>query len=44
MNIYFDCEFTGLYKDTKLISIGLISDDGKQFYADRSELVGRKFR
>lgn len=34
MNIYFDCEFTGLYKDTKLISIGLISDDGKQFYAE----------
>lgn len=34
MNIYFDTEFTGLYKDTDLISIGLISDDGKEFYAE----------
>lgn len=34
MNIYFDTEFTGLHKDTSLISIGLISDDGKSFYAE----------
>ena len=34
MNIYFDTEFTGLYKDTELISIGLISEDGKEFYAE----------
>lgn len=32
--IYFDCEFTGLRKDTSLISIGLIADDNRQFYAE----------
>jgi hypothetical protein len=32
--IFFDCEFTGLHKDTTLISIGLISDCGKTFYAE----------
>ncbi len=34
VNIYFDTEFTGLHKNTTLISIGLISEDGKQFYAE----------
>ena len=34
MNIYFDTEFTGLHKDTTLISIGLISEDNKTFYAE----------
>lgn len=34
MNIYFDCEFTGLYKDTQLISMGLVSDDGKELYLE----------
>lgn len=34
MNIFFDTEFTGLRKDTQLISIGLISEDGKEFYAE----------
>ena len=32
--IFFDCEFTGLHKNTTLISIGLISDCGKTFYAE----------
>jgi len=32
--IFFDCEFTGLHKETTLISIGLISDCGKTFYAE----------
>lgn len=32
--IFFDCEFTGLRKNTTLISIGLISDCGKTFYAE----------
>jgi hypothetical protein len=32
MLIFFDTEFTGLYKDAKLISIGLVSQDGKRFY------------
>lgn len=33
MNIYFDTEFTGLHKNTTLISIGLVDEDGKSFYA-----------
>ena len=32
--LYFDCEFTGLVKDTSLISIGFISECGKTFYAE----------
>lgn len=34
MNIYFDTEFTGLHKDTTLISLGMVSEDGKKFYAE----------
>lgn len=34
MNVYFDTEFTGLHQKTTLISIGLISEDGKTFYAE----------
>lgn len=37
MKIFFDCEFTGLHKDTTLISIGLISEDGKTFYAELND-------
>lgn len=32
--ICFDCEMTGLHKDTSLISIGLVSDCGREFYAE----------
>lgn len=32
MKIFFDTEFTGLHKDTTLISIALISENGKYFY------------
>lgn len=32
MKIFFDTEFTGLQKDTDLISIGCISEDLKTFY------------
>ena len=28
----------GLYKDAKLISIGLISDDGREFYAEFTDI------
>ena len=38
MRIYFDTEFTGLYKDTQLISIGLISEDGREFYGEISDI------
>ena len=34
MNIFFDTEFTGLNKDTTLISIGLIAENGDKFYAE----------
>ena len=34
MNIFMDSEFCGLQKDTQLISIGLISEDGREFYAE----------
>ena len=34
MNIYFDCEFTWLHQNTTLISIWLISECWKTFYAE----------
>lgn len=34
MNLYFDTEFTGLHKDTTLISIGIVAENGKKFYAE----------
>ena len=34
MKLFFDTEFTGLRKDTTLISIGIVSEDGKKFYAE----------
>ena len=37
MNLYFDTEFTGLRKNTTLVSIGMISEDGKTFYAELSD-------
>jgi hypothetical protein len=38
MKVFFDTEFTSLLEKPKLISIGLISEDGsKQFYAELSD-------
>lgn len=37
MNLYFDTEFTGLHKDTTLVSIGIISEDGRTFYAELTD-------
>ena len=34
MNLYFDTEFTGLHKDTTLISLGIIADNDERFYAE----------
>ena len=34
MKIFFDTEFTGLRKDTTIVSIGMVTEDGKQFYAE----------
>ena len=37
MKIFFDTEFTGLHKNTTLISIGCIAEDGKTFYAELND-------
>lgn len=34
MKIFFDTEFTGLHKNTTLISIGLVAENGSCFYAE----------
>jgi len=34
MNLFFDTEFTGLHQNTTLISIGIVSEDNKKFYAE----------
>lgn len=34
MKVFFDTEFTGLQQHTTLISIGMVSDDGRTFYAE----------
>lgn len=35
--IYFDTEFTGLRKDTTLISIGCVACDGRTFYGELTD-------
>jgi len=35
--VFFDTEFTGLHQETTLISIGLVSDCGKTFYAELTD-------
>ena len=34
MHLFFNCELTDLKKDADLISIGIISEDGRRFYAE----------
>lgn len=34
MRIFFDTEFTGLHKNTTLISIGCVDENGRTFYAE----------
>jgi hypothetical protein len=34
MKVFFDTEFTGLHKNTTLISIGLVAENGVTFYAE----------
>lgn len=34
MKIFFDTEFTGLYQNTNLISIGITAENGQEFYAE----------
>lgn len=35
--VFFDTEFTGLHQNTTLISVGLISECGKTFYAELTD-------
>ena len=35
--VFFDTEFTGLHQNTTLISIGLVSECGKTFYAELTD-------
>ena len=37
LNVYFDTEFTGLHKNTTLISIGLVAAGGERFYAELTD-------
>lgn len=37
MNLFLDTEFTGFDTNCDLISIAIVSDDGRQFYAERSD-------
>lgn len=32
--LFLDCEFTGLQQKTTLVSIGIVSEDGREFYAE----------
>ena len=34
MKVFFDTEFTGLHQETKLISIGMVDEKGRAFYAE----------
>lgn len=37
MKIFLDTEFTGLHQNTSLLSIGLVDEDGRTFYAELSD-------
>lgn len=37
MKVFFDTEFTGLHKNTTLISIGLVAEDSRTFYAELND-------
>ncbi|TFJ45130.1 hypothetical protein CKN73_01415 [Carnobacterium divergens] len=37
MKIFMDTEFTGLHKNTTLISIGLVAENGHTFYAELTD-------
>lgn len=37
MKIFLDTEFTGLHQNTSLLSIGLVDEDGRTFYAEISD-------
>ena len=37
MKLFFDTEFTGLHKNTTLISVGIVSEDERKFYAELTD-------
>ena len=37
MNLFFVTEFTGLHAGTTLVSIGIVAENGKKFYAEFSD-------
>jgi len=37
MRVFFDTEFTGLRRDTTLVSIGMVAEDGKTLYAELAD-------
>ncbi len=37
MKIFFDTEFTGLQQDTDLMSIAMVTEDGREFYAELND-------
>lgn len=37
MKIFFDTEFTGLHKNTTLISIGMIDEEGRELYCELND-------
>ena len=38
MRVYLDTEFEGLWKTAKLISLGLVSEDGKEIYIEFNDI------
>ena len=38
MRVYFDTEFEGLYRNAKLISLGLVSEDDKELYIEFNDI------
>ena len=37
MKLFLDCEFTRLNRDTKLISLALVSEAGHEFYVELTD-------
>lgn len=37
MKVFFDTEFTGLHQHTTLISLGMVAEDGREFYAELTD-------
>lgn len=37
MRVFFDTEFTGLHQNTTLMSIGLVDENGRTYYAELSD-------